>query len=51
MELRRMKGELGSIGGLLKQAIVQDADKNRIYPVLRSLDMCMAAIQRLITRL
>ena len=51
MELRRMKGEMGSIGGLLKQALAQSGDKSHIYPVLRTLDNCLRAIQNLIARL
>ncbi|WP_051149925.1 plasmid mobilization protein [Desulfovibrio sp. 3_1_syn3] len=51
MELRRMKGEMGSIGGLLKQALAQSGDKSHTYPILRTLDNCLRAIQNLIARL
>ncbi len=51
MELRRMKGEMGSIGGLLKQALAHSGDKAHIYPVLRTLDNCLRAIQNLIAKL
>jgi hypothetical protein len=51
MELRRLKGELGSLGGLLKQAVAAGADKERINPVLRSLDKAIFSLQALIRRI
>ena len=51
MELRRLKGEMGSIGGLLKQAIANGADKAQVGLVLRSLDKCQFEIQALVKRM
>ena len=36
-----MKGEMGSIGGLLKQTLAHSGDKAHIYPILRTLDNCL----------
>ena len=51
MELRRLKGEIGQIGGLLKQAIASGADKAQVGLILRSLDKCQQEIQALIKRI
>jgi hypothetical protein len=49
--MRRFKGELGSLGGLLKQAIAAGMDKERINPLLRNLDRCLGELQALIRRI
>ena len=51
MELRRMKGEIRQIGGLLKQAIASGADKAHVSLILRSLDKFQQEIQSLIRRI
>ena len=38
LELRRFKGDLGRLGGLLKQALAGGADKETVYRLLRELD-------------
>jgi len=39
LELRRFKGDLGRLGGLLKQALAGGADKETVYRLLRELDI------------
>lgn len=52
MELRRLKGSIGQIGGLLKQAIAQGAaSKDQVNHLLRKLDACQMEIQALIKRI
>jgi len=51
MELRRLKGELGSLGGLLKQAIAGGVPKEQVNPLLRSLDRCLFELNALIQRI
>lgn len=52
MELRALKGTIGQIGGLLKQAIAQDAaPKDQITLYLRKLDACRLDIQTLIKKI
>uniref|UniRef100_B8J347 Putative plasmid conjugal transfer protein n=1 Tax=Desulfovibrio desulfuricans (strain ATCC 27774 / DSM 6949 / MB) TaxID=525146 RepID=B8J347_DESDA len=52
MELRALKGTIGQIGGLLKQAIVQDAaPREQINHLLRKLDSCRLDIQTLIRKI
>lgn len=47
-ELRRMRGDLGRIGGLLKQALATGVDKERIFPLLRELDSLQQEMNTLI---
>lgn len=52
MELRALKGAIGQIGGLLKQAIALDAaPREQINLHLRKLDSCRMDIQTLIRKI
>ena len=52
MELRALKGAIGQIGGLLKQAIAQDAaPREQVGLYLRKLDSCRMDIQGLIKKI
>lgn len=52
MELRALKGTIGQISGLLKQAIAQDAaPREQINHLLRKLDSCRLDIQTLIKKI
>ena len=52
MELRALKGVIGQIGGLLKQAIAQGAaPSEQINLYLRKVDACRMDIQGLIQRI
>ncbi len=52
LELRKLKGTLGSIGGLLKQAIAAEAaDRTEVSRLLRQLDERQRSIQILIDKI
>ena len=52
LELRRLKGLLGNIGGLLKQAIAAEAaDRAEVSRLLRQIDERPRSIQALIDRI
>ena len=52
MELRALKGIIGQIGGLLKQAIAKDAaPRDQVNHLLRKLDSCRMDIQTLIKKI
>jgi hypothetical protein len=38
MELRRLKADLGRLGGLVKQALAEGADRTLVHRLLRELD-------------
>ena len=38
LELRRMKGDLGRLGGLVKQALAAGADRGLVHKLLHELD-------------
>ncbi|MDO5484483.1 MAG: conjugal transfer protein TraJ [Desulfovibrionaceae bacterium] len=38
MELRRLKGDLGRLGGLIKQALANGADRQTVHRLLHELD-------------
>ena len=38
MELRRFKGDLGRLGGLVKQALAEGADRSLVHKLLHELD-------------
>jgi len=38
MELRRLKGDLGRLGGLVKQALANGADRALVHKLLHELD-------------
>ena len=45
IELRRLKGDLGRLGGLLKQAIAADGDKITLQRLLREVDAGMRELK------
>lgn len=51
MELRKLKGELGRIGGLVKQALANGADKKTVHELLHELDTRQREIQKQIEKL
>jgi hypothetical protein len=51
MELRRFRGELARLGGLLKQAILTGCPREQVNPLLRHLDRCLFDLQALIRRI
>lgn len=52
LELRRLKGLLGNIGGLLKQALAAEAaDRAEVSRLLRQIDERQRSIQALIDRI
>ena len=38
LELRRIKGDLGRLGGLIKQALAEGADRGLVHKLLHELD-------------
>lgn len=38
MELRKIKGDLGRLGGLVKQALAEGADRGLVHKLLHELD-------------
>ena len=52
LELRKLKGTLGQLGGLLKQVIAAEAaDRAEVSRLLRQLDERQRSIQALINRM
>lgn len=52
MELRALKGTIGQIGGLLKQAIAHEAaPRDQVNHLLRKLDSCRMEILSLIKKI
>jgi hypothetical protein len=51
MEMRRFRGELARLGGLLKQVIAAGYTKEQVNPLLRRLDRCLFDLQALIRRI
>ncbi len=45
MELRRLKGDLGRLGGLIKQALANGADKHVVHRMLHELDTRQRELQ------
>ena len=45
MELRRLKGDLGRLGGLVKQALANGADKHTVHRLLHELDARQRELQ------
>lgn len=45
MELRRLKGDLGRLGGLVKQALAHGADRQLVHKLLRELDSRQREVQ------
>ncbi len=50
LELRRIKGDLGRVGGLLKQALANGADRHTIHKLLHELDARQREVQASISR-
>ena len=45
MELRRLKGDLGRLGGLVKQALANGADRSLVHKLLHELDARQREVQ------
>ena len=45
IELRRLKGDLGRLGGLVKQALANGADRQTVHQLLRELDARQLELQ------
>ena len=50
LELRRLKGDLGRLGGLLKQALANGADRHSIHRLLNELDARQRVVQAAVSR-
>ena len=48
IELRRLKGDLGRLGGLVKQALANGADRQTIHRFLHELDARQRELQQVI---
>ena len=51
MELRRLKGDLGRLGGLVKQALANGADRNLVHKLLHELDARQREVQVAVSRI
>ena len=51
LELRRLRADLGRLGGLVKQALAAGAEKNQVYHLLRELDERQRELQVISKRL
>jgi len=51
LELRRLKGDLGRLGGLLKQALANGADRQIIHRLLHALDARQREVQAALGRI
>jgi hypothetical protein len=49
--LRRLKGDLGRLGGLLKQALANGADRQTVHRLLHELDARQREVQAAATRI
>lgn len=45
LELRRLKGDLGRLGGLVKQALAHGADRQLVHKLLHELDARQRDVQ------
>lgn len=45
LEFRRLKGDLGRLGGLLKQALANGADRQTVHKLLHELDARQRDVQ------
>lgn len=48
IELRRLKGDLGRLGGLIKQALANGADRQTVHRLLHELDTRQLELQQAI---
>ena len=46
IELRQLKGDLGRLGGLIKQALANGADRQLVHRLLHELDARQREVQR-----
>jgi hypothetical protein len=51
LELRRIKGDLGKLGGLVKQALAHGADRELVHRLLRELDVRQRELRDAVTRI
>ena len=51
LELRRLKGDLGRLGGLVKQALANGADRHTIHKLLHELDARQRELQAAVARI
>ena len=51
LELRRIKGDLGRLGGLVKQALANGADKHTVHKLLHELDARQRELQAAVGRI
>jgi hypothetical protein len=51
LELRRIKGDLGKLGGLVKQALADGADRELVHRLLRELDVRQRELRDAVTRI
>lgn len=48
IELRRLKGDLGRLGGLVKQTLANGADRQTVHRLLHELDARLREVQQAI---
>ena len=51
LELRRLKGDLGRLGGLIKQALANGADRQTVHKLLHELDARQRELQAAVGRI
>ena len=51
LELRRIKGDLGKLGGLVKQALANGADRELVHRLLRELDIRQRELRDAVARI
>ena len=51
LELRRIKGDLGRLGGLVKQALANGADRETVHRLLRELDARQRELAAAVSRI
>jgi hypothetical protein len=51
LELRRLKGDLGRLGGLVKQALANGADRELVHRLLHELDARQREVQAAVARI
>lgn len=50
LELRRLRGDLGSLGGLVKLALSEGADRHLVHKLLHELDKRQREVQEAVNR-
>lgn len=51
LELRRLKGDLGRLGGLVKQALATGTDRHTVHRLLDELDARQREVQAAVGRI